>query len=76
MKLFLYRTLDSDEDGDPVDHGVLRAMTIDQARQLVLEHIGNLDNRDSVDTVRIYPLRDRNTSGILEEAEMFQDFDV
>lgn len=76
MKLFLYRTLTDDDEGDPIDHGVVRAMNIDQAASLIIDHIKKLATTIDPQTVRIYPLHDRNTAGILEEAGHFQDFGV
>jgi len=76
MKLFLYRTLGIDEDGDPIDHGAVRAMGIEHAAELVIKRVKKLAQSDDVEKVRIYPLSDRNTPGILEDAAPFKDFEM
>lgn len=39
MPLFLYRTLDSDTDGDPLDFGLVRAPDDKAATRFVGEHL-------------------------------------
>ncbi len=75
MKLFLYRTQGVDADEAPIDFGVIRAMTIEQALNLVLVHIEGFHERSEIESIRIYPLSDRNTAGVLEETG-FKDFQV
>lgn len=65
MRLYSYRVLENDEDGDPLDHGVVRAMTMEGALRVVREHLKTLDQYEEMESVRIYGLDDRNTSGVL-----------
>lgn len=77
MHLYGYRVLENDEDGDPLDHGVVRAMSMETALQLVREHLKKLTQYEDMESVRIYGLKDRNTSGVLESSnEGYKTFPV
>ncbi len=74
LKLYLYRSLDVDGDGDPLDHGVVRAADLEAAAQLVedrmREILGDDDDGWAI-TVRFYPLLDDGREGVLEGEDFF-----
>lgn len=63
MKQFLYRTIDTDDEGDPLDFGVVRAYERDQAADEIAKHLDTVGL--SVQIVRIYQLDDRQAFGVL-----------
>lgn len=66
MNLYIYRTLDTDSDGDPLDFGVVRASDSMEAARFVDARLvkvlggetGNLE-------FRLYPLGDNGAKGII-----------
>jgi len=65
-RLYLYRVLDLDEDGDPLDHGVVRAVSVDAAARYVGARLREIFEADCQPmTVRFYALRDRKNDGVL-----------
>lgn len=69
MRLFLYRTLMYDDDGDPYDHGVVRAADMDSAKKQVGKRLKKLGIDPHCQSTRIYPLKDRLSSGVLGDWE-------
>lgn len=69
MKLWLYRTKDIDEDGDPIDHGVVKASTKKLAISLVTKRLKSIiDTTDSAGLdVKLYLLRDQPHAHVLED---------
>lgn len=74
--LYQYRVLETDDDGDPMDHGVVRADDFDEACALVEAHLTDLQLSDewtcSGVEVRFYQLRDRSTPGVLKSTDDYQ----
>ena len=75
MKLFLVRTLEYDEDGEPYYIGVLRAKDVKSAvrltRQVLMEFA---DEMGAVMSIRVYPLIDVGVGeGVLETADPIYD---
>jgi hypothetical protein len=73
--LFQYRVLEMDDDGDPLDHGVVRADHVREACALVAAHLRLLVELEADDeplTVRFYPLRDAPT-GVLRSAGAYTE---
>jgi hypothetical protein len=75
MKLYLYRVFELYDEGPPVDLGVVRADGAEHAWQIVRERVADLyqdvwggpDEGDPGSwTVRLYPLEDRVTPGVLD----------
>lgn len=72
--LYLYRTLEIDDDGDPMDHGTLRAKTPERIREILTARLDELGYEGSLE-IRIYPLQDLE-EGILESTDEFFDLTV
>lgn len=53
MKLYGYRLLESDDDGDPLDHGIVLADSEQQAADFVAAHLVDV-LEDWNGTVRVY----------------------
>lgn len=64
-RLWLYRTTENDEDGDPLDHGVARAARVEMAVKQVRKRLVKLGHDGAA--FKIYPLKDRLTTGVLED---------
>jgi hypothetical protein len=62
--IWLYRVLETDDDNDPYDFGVVRASTAEQARQLVEARLEECVPAGEPVTVKLYPLKDQ-ASGVL-----------
>jgi hypothetical protein len=62
--IWLYRVLETDEDNDPYDFGVVRASTAKQARRLVEARLEECVPAGEPVTVKLYPLKDQE-SGVL-----------
>ena len=64
--LFLYRSVENDDEGDPIDHGVLRAMSESDIPTILRDRVTTLLGED-FETVEffIYPLLDSGQSGVL-----------
>lgn len=79
MKRFLYRTLDTDEDGEaPLDHGVVLAHSIKDTPRLLREHfidLGLFGPTDSL-VVRLYELRPFTDPGVVETVHPSVDITV
>jgi hypothetical protein len=74
LQLFLYRTMEVDEDGDPYDHGNVRAPDFEGAAALLQEHLADFGSSFSV---RLYQLRDREDAGVLEStADDYREFQL
>jgi hypothetical protein len=73
--LFLVRSLEYDDDGDPYYTGVVRAKDMESAHKLVRKELGKImDEPGEKLPIRIYPLDDVE-EGILPTAKPgFQDF--
>lgn len=71
MKLFLYRTVDSDEDGDPLDFGVLRAFDTADALKIVQSHLFHLGFEDPLPDYWIYELFDSGLPGVIKSRTRF-----
>lgn len=70
LTLFLFRVLENDGDGDPLDHGAVRASSIDALSPLLAERFeahGCCGYGCPV-TVRVYQLSDRADQGMLESS--------
>ncbi len=50
-------------------------MNIEQAAKIVIDRLKDLQTAEFVESVRVYPMKDRNTAGILDD-EGFKDFTV
>src|SRR5262249_29994128 len=81
LRLYDYRVLANDSDGDPLDHGVVRAESQESAKRLVAERLlGDLEWIFDVAgvsqlMVRLYQGEDLATSQVLKSAG-FEDFEV
>jgi hypothetical protein len=72
-ELFLYRVMETDDDGDPLDHGVVRADDTNQLRELLEERFGNIglfNIGDRID-VKVYPLINPKDTGIFGNESPF-----
>jgi len=68
-RLYLYRVLNTDDDGDPLDHGVVRAADLDAAAHWVEDHMREIFGKDwGGISVRFYALRDDGADGVLDGA--------
>ena len=65
LTLWLYRCLDTDDDGDPLDFGVVAATDSDAARVAVTAHLTELGIGDT--EVRLYPIQSV-ANGVFPEA--------
>jgi len=67
VKFWLYRVLQMDDDGDPLDHGVVKAREMRDVKRYLTRHldhtIGIFDGM-----VRIYPLQDAER-GVLKSVK-------
>lgn len=75
LKLFGYRILEDDDDGDPLDHGVLMARDEFDAATILAEHFAQLGFEDELET-RLYPTQARTTPGVLESAGEYIDVTI
>jgi hypothetical protein len=64
---FLYRVLENDQDGDPLDFGVLRAPSASAALGMVRERLADLGLEGEALPVRLYPVREV-ASGLYRDA--------
>jgi hypothetical protein len=71
MKLWLYRTSENDEDGDPMDFGVLRADTVGEARKYINAHLKHLWPDDPLLEYWVYELLDVGQSGMIHSRTRF-----
>lgn len=62
-KLYMYRTLETDDSGDPLDSGVVRAGDAEEAMDLAKAEIIGFTGRPV--TFRLYPLKWSAKAGIL-----------
>lgn len=53
-RLYLYRVLENDQDGDPWDHGAVRANDSDEVQMILTIHV-----RNTLDTLVEFPLKVR-----------------
>lgn len=63
--LWLYRVLETDSEGDPIDHGVARADSEEALTRMINARLTEILGAGSVVSVRLYPLEDA-PDGILE----------
>lgn len=61
--IYCYRTLELDEDGDPYDHGVVRAHTRREAAKFVSERLQEV--APGAAFFKLYPLVDVEEDGVL-----------
>jgi hypothetical protein len=73
MNLFHYRTKENDEDGDPLDHGLVRAVDVAAAVAFLTDRFLTLwfAPQDADDAIRavavlLYPLDPSDTPGVVE----------
>ena len=66
-KLYLYRIMETDDDGDPLDHGVARADDEEELTKMLSKRMANIVGDGVELTARLYELEDRR-SGILDSA--------
>lgn len=63
MRNVLYRFLDTDDDGDPIDWGIVSADDIETATETLAAHLYGLGSTENGGTfpavVRVYPLDDK-----------------
>jgi hypothetical protein len=69
--LFLYRILETDDEGDPFDHGAVIADNEREAAALVRARLSEILSLEGSFTVRLYPLEDRTVKGVFEHAGGF-----
>lgn len=74
-KLYLYRTLDNDDDGDPRDHGVIRAASRKDACAMLTPRFKRI-GLGPVNVVRLYHVVDDGSPRILPEENVFTDHPV
>lgn len=68
MPLFLYRTKDTDEDGDHLDFGVCRADTLEEAGRLIDERLQLIHGEDSEPLpFMVYFLVDNGSKGVMSD---------
>ena len=70
-KLYLYRFLENDDDGDPYDHGVVRAASRTEACKLLRARVKYLGHESA--RVRLYHLDERSTPGVLNTVNVHSD---
>lgn len=73
MQIYGYRVLENDDEGDPIDHGVVSATDAGHAEDIVRTHLTLLGNEDTTLVVRFYPLKSRKSAGIWADADNFFD---
>jgi hypothetical protein len=69
--LWLYRVLETDDDGDPLDHGAARADTHDELIGYLSKHLTDLVGEGIELTVRVYPTYDAE-SGVMRSINMYE----
>lgn len=69
--LWLYRILEVDDDGDPLDHGAARALDEEELTEMLGKRMANIVGTGVQLTARIYEMTDRR-SGVLE-SDMYSD---
>ena len=65
-RLYLYRVLETDDDNDPLDHGVARATSIEEAAELIRLRLSELGMEDGIE-FKVYPLVDTIDVGVLDD---------
>lgn len=82
-RLYLYRVLLLDCDGDPKDHGVLRAKGMKAALRIIRDRLQHLYDDPTAHKkvkiklpVRVYPLQHSDAEGILETVGDFSDHEI
>lgn len=68
--LWLYRILEVDDDGDPLDHGVARASDAKELMGFLAKHLTAIVGEGVELTVRVYPLYD-TAAGVLTSPSSF-----
>lgn len=74
MSLYLYRVLECDDEGDPLDFGILRAQDPEAALSMVAERLESL-GLEGTWAVRLYPTADKGM-GVFDPAGDFIDRQV
>jgi hypothetical protein len=69
--LWLYRILEVDDDGDPLDHGAARALDEEELMGMLGKRMTNIVGTGVQLTARIYEMTDRR-SGVLDSG-MYSD---
>ncbi|MFL5243456.1 MAG: hypothetical protein ACJ8FY_15225 [Gemmataceae bacterium] len=73
-RLWLYRVLENDSAGDPIDFGVLRASTEEEAKAMLDQHMFDHLDLEEQYAFRLYDLVDA-PAGILESGG-YKEFTV
>lgn len=72
LQYYGYRVLENDDDGDPLDHGVVAAYTAPEAFSYVRSRLTAIrtpsEAEDGALTVRLYPLTLPTAPGLAEDA--------
>ena len=64
MKYWLYRVNGNDDEGDPLDFGVVEADDYEEAQELVAKHLGDLGIGEYDGLAPVYFYSVINTSGV------------
>ena len=73
---WLYRVLENDDEGDPIDFGVVRATNEDQAHASVAAHLTELEAAGwdgGTLQVRFYPVTGYDKHGVAESSVNYDD---
>lgn len=65
--LWTYRVLENDDEGDPLDHGVMRVDNAEAIEQSLIARLEALCDCPCSLSVRVYPVKDEG-NGVLESA--------
>jgi hypothetical protein len=69
QKMWLYRTCENDDDGDPLDFGVVRADTEEEAYERVAAHLGDIGTAGwdgGIVSVKFYEVTGWNQHNVIE----------
>ena len=68
MKLFLYRSTENDEDGDPYDWGAVKSDDRDTAIARIKEHLKDL-GLDFIEAFYLYEITEPKSAGMFKNAK-------
>jgi hypothetical protein len=73
---WLYRVLEMDDDGDPLDFGAVSAASLAEAQELVREHLADILGNDGWEAlpVRFYAVT--STTGVYETSTTLVDTEL
>lgn len=79
--LYLYRCLETNDDLDPIDHGVVTAESDDLVEAILTEHLEGLRLFEDAEAgdyipVRVYPLDATGANRVLPSARDFIDVKI